>query len=387
MTRRTAFILLSSMLILQGQDCMPEPQVFLNQDLRFSSVNVNRYQSVVSEVIEISWEYENEDLLTAQKMNRYHLVLRGLEGDETDIDPSNRSITFPFTIPVTVVLNAYDDEGLADAVAFDINTEENYYFRVDLNSPSDCDPGYPRMGFDNAQRKKQMVFSQFVAFFDPPEAENALVDELVSDFLPTGSFFRAFSSNAYEECCDELGLGYFKSEQGSAYPCTDGWCLGQTHANAMIFGGAIAYDGDIFDVKGVGQGRQGAEMLFEPVFMAIALRIGWVADIEDVAEIQIGNLSQGLIVPLIAGEEPWYHTRYINTYNFAWEIQGVIDGGQVYDTGPGTIEGYIKTGLLGWPITPLGYFGDVIDACVEIENVEFSMPLARDDDLLGRLAF
>jgi hypothetical protein len=387
MSRKTAFILLSTLLCLQGQDCLPEPQIFVVRELRFRSVNVNRYQSAVSEVIEISWEYENEDLLTAQKMNRYHLVLRGLEGDETDIDPSHRSLTFPFTMPVTVVLNAYDDEGLADAVAFDVNADENYYFQVDLVSPSECDPTYPRLGYDNAERTKRMTFSQFVAFFDPPEAENAVVDQLVSGFLPTSSFFRAFSSSPFEQCCDDFGFGYFKFDQGSAYPCTDPWCQGQTYANVIIFGGAIAYDGDIIDVKGMGEGRQGAEMLFEPVFMAIALRIGWLSEIVDVAEIQVGNLNQGLILPLIAGEEPWYHTRYLNTYDFSnWNIQGDIQGGQIYNSGPGEIQGFVKDGLVGWPIT-LNYSGELMDACVRIENAEFSMPLARDDDLLGRLAF
>jgi hypothetical protein len=386
MTRRAFFILLSTLFLVAGQDCVPEPQIIEFRELRFRSVSVNRYQAPVSEVIEISWEYEDEDLLVSQTMNRYHLVLRGLESDETDIDPSHRRITFPFTMPVTVVLNAYDDLGLADSVAFDVNTEENYYFRADLKSPSDCDPTYPRLGYENAERTKHMVFSQFVAFFDPPEVENGVADELVSGFLQTNSFFRAFTSSPFEQCCDDFGFGYFKFDQGSAYPCTDPWCLDQTYANVIIFGGAIAYDGDIIEVKGMGEGRQGAEMLFEPVFMAIALRIGWISEVVDVAEIQVGNLNQGLILPLIAGEEPWYHTRYINTYDFSqWTIQGDIVGGQIQNSGPGEIQGFIKNGLLGWPIT-LNYSGETLDACVQIQNVEFSMPLARDDDLLGRLA-
>ena len=124
--------------------------------------------------------------------------------------------------------------------------------------------------------------------------------------------------------------------------------------------------------------------------MAIALRIGWISEIVDVVEIQLGNLHQGLVAALLAGEEPWAHTRYISTYSFDdWTIQGVIEGGQIYDTGPGETRGFIKDGLLGWRLTPLTDFSPRIgvDACVQIDNVQWFMPLARDDDLLNRLSY
>lgn len=391
MSRTSSFTLLSgcvAVLFLTGQNCEPEPLRWENEELRFRNVTLDRYHDGAREMITIGWAYDNEDLLSAQTMTRYNLVIRGLQFDEVDLNISDRGVTFPFTVPLTVQLTAYEEKDIADIVAFDIRADESYYFTAEISCPYGSDPNYPRLGWNNRDRANRIQFSQFVAFFDPPENENGAIDELVTALLPSDTVFRALTSDVYEHCCDEFGMGYFPSKQGSAYPCTDPWCLYQTRSNVIIFGGAIAYDGEIIDVKGAGQGRRGTGMTFEPIFMAITLRIGWLAEVEDITEVQLGNLNQGLILPLFAGQEPWYCTRDILEYDCSdWQISGDIVGGQIYNSGPGYIRGFIKSGLVGLPITPLTYGGNVIDACAVLETVEWDMPLARDDDLLGRLTF
>jgi hypothetical protein len=159
-------------------------------------------------------------------------------------------------------------------------------------------------------------------------------------------------------------------------------------ANVVIFGGAIAYDGDVIEVKGAGQGRQGPSMTFEPMFMAIVLRIGWYANTADIAEIQLGNLNQGLILTLFAGEEPLYHIRRLGSYNFdGWTIHADYNVyNEIIRSYPGEFTGFIKDALVGYWITPFGS-DSPIDAAARLDMVEWSMPLARDDDLLGRIGF
>jgi hypothetical protein len=370
--------------------CPPNEGTFTPApELRFTNLSLSQSRAVAGDEITITWDFENADLLKAQSIQGFSLVLQGLVPTEpVPLDNNVRSFTFQFTGPITVVLTAEDEDTIddettnADNVAFDILLDERSFFVLDFRPVNTADevpgappadsPNYPRLGA-NDFRTHEIRFSQFVGFFDRPSVANGVIDAL-TPFLATDSAFRALSLSVNESA-------NFNMAQGSGYQLFSVPALGA--ANAYVFGGAISYEGESIPIKTDDDpefaGKRGGVIIFEPVFMALSLLVGFQNATVDIVDIQIGNLAQGFVATLNTG-------TLNNGGDLLRGIQGTANisftnnGNNI-----GTISGLIKGAHVGFGVTTVG--GDIFDAIINIVNAEWSMPFLFDTDFGGRLAF
>ena len=359
--------------------------------LKFTNITVSQSRAQVGDMIEISWDYEAPELLKSQFAQGISLLLNGLSlTAPVDFDLNVRSLTFPFTGPVTVVLVAEneqtfeDDTVTADSVAFDILLDEASFFEltyqpVDIatqvpGAPSSRSFDFPRLGAENFSAQL-LKFSQFVGFFDRPSQANGVVDAL-TPFLDEKESFRALSRNVMESLD-------FSMVQGSAYQPQSQFEPLFGLSNAYVFGGAIAYSGEAIPIKADDDeefaGRRAGSLVFEPVFMAITLLVGFQTQLYDIVDIQLGNLSQGFVATLNTG-----------TLNNGGELVRGIDGTVSIDSDSngetnGTIFGTIKDAHIGFGVTTVN--SDIFDSIIRIISADWSMPFLFDTDLAGRLDF
>lgn len=347
--------------------------------LKYSNVALSAATASPGETVTIEWTFENENLLVSHSVQAFFLTITGLQQtDPEELNISDRSFSFQFTTPVTVLLSCKDENGFADQVAFDIRLKEDFVFTATFRSPTDIE--YPRLGYDE-NRENRVLFSQFLAFFDPPGEENGDVDA-VSNFLPPDGFFRGFTTGL-QETIGQDGFGRFGFSPGSLYPLVIPTDPNFGQANAMVFGGALAYDGELFPIKadeGEIFGRRGRGLTFEPMFLAIAYRIDFAKPSAELLEIAAGNLNQGLVLPLAFGflqlSPPG--ARFV-------DLEGATLDFDTDGTETGILEGSIKSSRVGFPITTAD--GDIFDTFVNIDSIEFRTPFVFDKDFAGRLNF
>ncbi|MCC6699770.1 MAG: hypothetical protein IT365_29370 [Candidatus Hydrogenedentes bacterium] len=359
--------------------------------LKFTDITLSQSRANTGDKIEIAWDYENADLLEQQSVQGIGLLLQGLSLTEAvRLENQERSFKFEFWGPITVVLMAEDEDTIdddsktADSVAFDILLDEDSHLTLHYRpvntatevpgAPAAQSYSYPRLGASDFSTH-QIRFSQFVGFFDRPSEANGLIDEL-TPFLDSDSAFRALSASVEESDA-------FTMKQGSGYQLISASVPSLGMSNAYVFGGAIAYDGEEIPIKAEDDpefvGRHGGVLLFEPVFMAIPLLVGFKNQAYDIVDIQLGNLSQGFVATLTTG-------TLNNGGDLLRGIQGTVDIDSTSDgNSVGTISGTIKGANIGFGVTTLG--GDIFDSIVHIENVEWSMPFLFDTDLNSRLAY
>jgi hypothetical protein len=153
----------------------------------------------------------------------------------------------------------------------------------------------------------------------------------------------------------------------------------------MVFGGAIGYEGEVFPIKGPqGEflGRRGRGFVFEPIFMTLSFLIDFSVTPRNVqiAEVSVGNLSQGLITPVVFGElllsPP--AARFV-------DVQGASVDFTTDGTQTDVFAGFIKAAQMGLPITTIN--GDVFDTFVSAESITWHMPFLFDTDLGDRVNF
>ena len=347
--------------------------------LKYAAVSTSAAAASPGETITIEWAFENENLLVSHSVQAFFLTITGLQQTTPEeLNVTDRSFSFEFTTPVTVLLSCKDANGFADQVAFDIRLKEDFAFTATFRSPTDTQ--YPRLGYDE-NRENQVFFSQFLAFFDPPGEENGDVDA-VSNILPSDGFFRGFTTGLQETIGTD-GFGRFGFSPGSLYPLVQPTEPSFGQANAMVFGGALAYDGELFPVKAdLGEifGRRGRGLTFEPMFLAISYRIDFAKPSAELLEITAGNLNQGLVLPLVFGllqlSPP--SARFV-------DLEGATLDFNTDGTETGILEGSIKSSRVGFPITTAQ--GDIFDTFVNIDSIAFRTPFVFDSDFAGRLNF
>lgn len=388
MTMRSIRGVAGCILLILVMGCPPNQGSFTPPpELRFTNVTLTQSRAVAGDEITITWDFENASLLRGQSIQGFSLVLQGLVPTQpVPLDNNVRSFTFEFTGPITVVLTAededtIDDDSTADKVAFDIVLDERSFFVLNFHplntadlvpgAPAADSPNYPRLGA-NDFRSHELRFSQFVGFFDRPSVANGVIDAL-TPFLSTGSAFRALSLSVNESA-------NFNMAQGSGYQLASVPGLGA--ANAYVFGGAIAYAGESIPIKANDdpefEGKRGGFIIFEPVFMAISLLVGFQNGTVDVVDIQLGNLAQGFVATLNTGQ-----------LNNGGDLVRDIDGSLTVNftnngNNVGTISGSIKDAKVGFGVTTVG--GNIFDSIIQIVSADWSMPFLFDTDLGGRLA-
>lgn len=347
--------------------------------LKFQDVSLSAAEASPGETVTITWTYKNADLLVSHRVQAFFLTVTGLQQTTPEeLDITENTFSFQFTTPVTVLLTCNDENGVADQVAFDVRLEDDFVFTATLRSAVDTE--YPRLGYDE-NGENEIFFPQFVAFFDPPKDENGRVDAM-NGILPVDGFFRGFTTNL-QEVIENDGFGRFGLSQGTLYPLVVPTDPSFGQANAMVFGGALAYDGELFPIKadlGTMFGRRGNGLTFEPMFMAIAYRIGFDPPSAQLVEVSVGNLNQRLVLPLAFGQLQLSppSTRFVDLDSATLDFN--TDGSET-----GILEGTLKTARVGFPITTAQ--GDIFDTFVNIDSVTFRAPFLFDNDLAGRLNF
>ena len=75
--------------------------------LKFTNITLSQSRASAGEEIEITWDFENPDLLKLQTAQGISLTLQGLSPTQpVPLDISDRSFKFQFTGPLTVILMA-----------------------------------------------------------------------------------------------------------------------------------------------------------------------------------------------------------------------------------------------------------------------------------------
>lgn len=375
-----------------GANCrvIPPPQ------LKFINVQVNKSRALPGDVIEVSWDFESEDLLASQSIRLNAAVLGGtgcftlIENCDAaaqeccapaGLPVNDRFTTFVFGQPCTVQLQAVDTSGNTTSILFDILLDEQFFFTATFDSVTSVD--YPRLGFESTKGGR-INFSSFLGFFEDTGNEFAQIG-VIDALLPIMSreaAFRAFSTSVNE-------VEGFGMVQGCAYPALDPAFFGTPEgeqfafngdptddaADAIIFGGALVYDGEVTTVTSKEGGEIDARFdptYIESVFMVIAIRTDRQGA-PFISEIQLGNLDQGLVVPLFAGITPGRFLGADHAVSYAFP-NGI----------PGVIDGHIVDGALGFNVTTAA--GDIFPSVfVEIERVDWNMPFFADTNLGDRL--
>ncbi|MDZ4860979.1 MAG: hypothetical protein SGI88_18545 [Candidatus Hydrogenedentes bacterium] len=391
---RTRFVhqIVSSVMLVFLTSCPDNSGTFTpNPELKFTNITLTQSRANAGDQIQISWDYENPELLKSQNIQGLSLLFQGISiSQPAPLELGDRTFAFEFTGPITVVLTAEDEDTIdddtttADSVAFDILLDENAFFTLEYRpvntatevpgAPSAASFNFPRLGADDFAGH-QIRFSQFVGFFDRPSVANGIVDEL-EPFLDDTLSFRALSRSVLE-------ADAFKMEEGSRYPFLSESVPGFGLANACVYGGAIAYNGESIPIKADDDseftGRHAGTLTFEPIFMCVVLLVGFQSETVDIVDIQLGNLPQGFVASLTTG-----------TLNNGGELLRGIFGSTSFNITNtaetvGTISGSIKGADIGFGVTALN--GDIFDSIVRITSADWSMPFLFDTDLNSRLAF
>ena len=354
------------------------------EPFRVKAFSCNKVRASIDETLTLNWDYGRPELLKMQKLRFQRLHLSGIAQDIVDLDLDQRSFTFTFNGPITVEVQATVDEVTEEqpfaptfSAALTVNTLRDLFLRATFQSGSDT-PNSPYLGYPQDNQTELLnepvtvEFTQFAGFFD--DNGNGRIDPLVQ-FMPGTEAFRALSTTGKEE--EDYGF-----REGPSFPFQlfSTPILGRT--NGMIYAGAIVMNGQDLpykadDADGIGrvsvntgQGSTTAALTFDPIFVGIPLlEAGQLT----MADIQLGNLNQKLIA-----------TVFTNELQTAASTLGSINALTV-NRATRSAVGNIKGAVVGITVSPEE--GDVFDAIVNIESLEWETEYMRDQDLMQVLTF
>lgn len=363
MTRSAAYALVAITALTTLTGC-PETQGTFTPPpaLTFANVSSSAGTAAVGEVVDVNWAFNNEELLVAQRARLISLTFAGLSAtDFVELPVTDRFLDFEYFGPRMVEIVADDADGVADTVTFEIRPDEQPFMRATVRNGVN---GYPRLGATTT-RSRTINFHQFFGAFDPKNNANGVLDDIVPFGLSTGVPFRGLSFSPNESVAFDL-------RQGSSYPLQS--ILDPTIgvANTVVYGGGFSYDGTVFNIKtadGNVEGRRGTTQ-FEAIYMTVVLQVFETIN-PVIVDVQLGNVAQGMVVSM-------------NSYGMGGTGFGTAVLNPASDLlNNGTISGNIKGSTLGMPVTDIN--GNIFDAFVAVDTIEFNMPYLRDDDLQARL--
>lgn len=393
-------VLGAALLLLGGaNECDPnrrepeqpaEPRV-----LKISTVQTSQARARPGDVIEVGWTLDNADLRDTTSVRMYSPLLTGFDQQSVDTRDTVDGFRFIFQSPVTIEIEVADASGQTSAVAFDIGYDDDAYLEVGaLNTIEN----YPRLGSGSADLR----FQSFAAFHDADG--DGYIDFLANRddtrfALPQGYDFLNVSQHSRESS------GYGMTWGGS-FPLLTPNFLSTSYgrrfagrkADLIVFGGSVAYSGDVFEVKapgGVVRGVTGAKLGFE----AIHAELVYVSDdagVLHLADAFLGNRAQGLITTIFRHGDILLATgcadpggglgsqEACGAYTIAPTTQA--PSGRQYNMpaqGVGEITGDLRA-TLGWTVeNAAGLFHPQ----VHVGKLRFRMPMYSDADAAagGRL--
>ena len=356
----------------------------------------------VGELVEIKWLYFNPDELIRQKYVLVQHTILGAIRSEFELGNEDRELNFTFQAPTTVFIMGYDsstEDNPATQVAIDILFSTDFYLRASIKAtPLPVDPtqlelsrGYPRLGYPKSKLERTINFTNFLGMRDI--GETGVLDffqENIPGIDPQATFRMISLSRQESEGFDTI--------EGSAFPifCHEGRVPNDCHAsvdlpdayhsgvidkaNALVFGGALAYGGSPETMKT----SSGDEVTVyydpdntgEPIFIVIALRSPLENNFAapsgnlEIVDIYIGNVTQKLVVNTYAGTNQNDASLGSRSADYsgippdAANLSGSVKGAYVEDT------------------FTLGE-DDKLQITFNFNNIEWNVPFRNDDDLLG----
>jgi len=386
-------IIFASILLLTG---CPRPQ----PPFQLINVSVDNPYANIGETVTLSWDYENPDLLQGQRFDRIKLLFQGVSQPiQQELSLNDRSASFEFTGPVTLYLEALSTSGNFSNIAVDVRFDNSFNLSATIET---VEPNYPRLGYTkeasysnnqgNEIWQNNLVFSQFAGIYDING--NGIIDALANNqstasFLPAGQAFRGVSFSEFETDQGDFGLG-FGFRQGSAFSPLDIDFLSDlppaavgdpnfvfgNQTDGIIFGGAMSYNGETVTLKtpeGEIEARTNITSNFEAIFMAIDIR----SDNNGapyIADLHLGNLTQGLIVSVYQGlVTPVLPQSIIGDYNNDYSFP------DPNNSNTGIITGDIKGAFISEDKTKAN--GDLVFIGLAINTVDWQVPFYSDEEL------
>ena len=401
--RQRAAALLIALVAVFGAGCNDDeggvPPQNVSRNLSFSLVQSSATRAQIGDTVTIDWQYANPTKLSSQKMQIMSLTLAGISTVEDTFPRAQRSTSFVFNGPITVVLTAVDRRGRAINAAFDIQLDGQYGFKV--SGVQQTPPGFPRWGQRvitstvNGQRVSRIDpaafdidFAQFTGIYEVTDngIEDGRIDALqipaLRNALPSANQFFAHSFSVSE--ADAFGFRAGSSfpllEPGYLLTADGGQFVGQqTRADAVVFGGKIAYDGERVRDRKSHLGYRRNVALFEPIFACVDLRSDAAGNLH-VADVDLGNTNQGLVLSVFHGETLF---RHMGTTAVNYTVPALAAVGE--------ISGSIKGSLVGFGVTTSG--GDILTSSFDgvevpgvyasLDSIDWTTPFAPDTDLSG----
>ena len=398
-SRTLLFILLPSLLL--GVGCSVFVTV-IHDDLVINIEDVQDPRMSVGDLVEINWSYANEGKLVQQKYVLVQHTILGALRSEFDLDTDDRDLNFIFQAPTTVFIMGYDSASAGmpvTQVAVDILFSTDYYLKANIEVVPPAQDlvaiakarALPRLGYPVERLERTIEFTSFVAIRDTG------INEVIDFFNGGGTGldpqapFRMISNSRNED-------DGFDTIEGGGFPevCHEGkvpdachfhadvpdtFKLGEVDkANALVFGGALAYGGRRETVKLSNDEEiiihRDPETTGEPIFIVLALHSGlnnvFAAPDGDlqIVDVYIGNVAQKLAVNAYAGT---------NQIDAALGSRNAEYSG--LDTDNAVIVGEIKGAYIKDSFQ-LGN-SEKFDVTLNFTGVTWRVPLRSDDDLLG----
>ena len=360
--------------------------------------------SNIGEQVEITWSYfEDGEPVRQDYTLVQHTILGGIR-EELELSNTDRDLSFVFQAPTTVFLRAYDSEEATEPiseVAIDILYDTRYFLEASVESvvPNVSDTielaiaetathNFPRLGYEDEEFSRKITFSNFVGIRDE-NIDNVIefFKENAPSFDPNSPFrMMSFNRDQVNDFGAVAGSGFPKICHPESVPddCHANITLPDTfanvsHANVIVFGGALAYGG-VSEVIKTSDGPttfyRNPQTQGERIFIAIALSSGLAntftedsGDLE-IVDIFIGNVEQKLIINAFRGtsqSDAFLGNKSASYQNLTSEdptISGTIKGAYIRDI----------LNLATYEKFPLNF---------NFTDVEWQVPFRKDDNLLG----
>jgi hypothetical protein len=364
------------------------------QVLRVKAFSCNKLRAQNGETLTLRWDYDNADQLKMQKLRFLRLHLSGIAPELVDLELDQRSRDFTFDGPITVEIQATNEEVTEQSpfrpgfsAGLTVHQVQDLFVKATFQSASNT-PGFPYLGYTQDEHgiltnnPVAVEFTQFAGFFD--ENGDGRIDPLVPFFAPSTAAFRGLSITGVED----QGFGF---TEGPSFPFQSFSHPEIGRTNGMIYAGAIVMNGQDVPYKAddgngfarvsvhTGQGAAtpstavnaagppvSASLGFDPIFIGIPLL---EAGQLNLADIQVGNLNQKLVA-----------TVTTNALLLASSSFGQVNTLTV-NRSASLATGDIKGATAGITVTPRVGSGP-FDALVGMSNLTWQTDYRKDTDLL-----
>ena len=318
------------------------------------TLEASHTRAQAGEEVSVTWGYTTDDEVVYEELCLIYLHFE-LVPECYDVTTLDGAASWTHEVPVAVWLTSTNTDGEQTTASLQILNEQDAWLSADITHNS---PGYPVLGSSS-----EIEFSQFIAIYDD-DGDNR-IDGLTRLYGDSNDApFRAWTDSI-----DQQSNGMFSFTQGPMFPPASWLDPTFGYSNLLVFGGAIAITGEeVLPYKAAdgttGTYTRGSELYFDPIFIQMSYLYGEASGILTATDIQLGSLTQGLIVGITSTDqlgsfgEP--HDHVLTPVNDTTWSSGAIKGAEV-----------------GHSITLLS--DDFIQASVSLDTVSWNMPVLRDE--------